>query len=138
MSSYTNTHERAVPTSASCLTRPTMAHVCTWHFHGSEGVHTLCCAECPWMYVLGAPIEMSVRVTKSWDCGRSPRQPPISGSSVHLLYFASALQSYALRHRLPSAWIKSQTSWLRRKRWTGDSNLHRRLAPWRTVTVLYY
>src|SRR5712671_499643 len=45
---------------------------------------------------------------------------------------------YATKWNAPRAWIKSQNTWLRRKRWTGDVNRHLRSAPLRMVTVLYY
>jgi hypothetical protein len=135
MSSYAVTHESAVPTSASCLMRPTMACACVWRSLQSGDRHTLCCAECPLMYVLRVRVRLLVHKTARVDCGHSPRQPPTSGSSVRLACIRDAV-SYN-RHRLPRAWIRSQTSWLRRKRWTGDVNLHLRSAPWRIVTALY-
>jgi hypothetical protein len=91
ISSYAITHERAVPTSASCLMRPTMACVCTRHSLVSEDVHTLCYAECPLMYVLRVPVEMSAYRTGSVECDHSPRQRPTSNSTVHLVYIRVVL-----------------------------------------------
>jgi hypothetical protein len=52
---------------------------------GGEGVHALCYAECPMMYALRVPIEMSIHRTESLDCSHSPRQPPILYSLVRLV-----------------------------------------------------
>ena len=140
MSSYAITHENAVPTSASCLMRPTMAYasiVCGVPYRAKTG--TLCCAECPPMYILHMCFKMLVHKTTRVDCGHAPRQPSTSSSLARLVCKCKCIRdavSYD-KHRLPRAWTRSQTSWLRRKRWTGDDNLHLRSAPWRMVIVLY-
>jgi hypothetical protein len=76
------THENAVPTSASCLMRPAMVYGCVQCSLQSEDECTLCCAECPLMYIL----RMLVKTIKSArvDCGYSPRQSSTSCSSSHL------------------------------------------------------
>ena len=88
----------------------------------------------------------SISEYNSWDVSaythgsvgysHSPHQSSTSGSSAHLC--PSETFSHKTEHRLPTAWIRSQTNWLRRKRWTGDSILHLRFAPERTRTALYY
>ena len=67
----------------------------------------------------------------------SPRRSSTSNSSARLRCTVSEIVSYLMWHHLPRAWIRSQTSWLRRKRCTEDVNLHLHLAPWRMVTALY-
>jgi len=140
MASYTITHESAVPTSASCLMRPTMTYPCMRCSLQSEHEHTLCCAESARMYIL----HMRIKVL-----GKQNGQSGLwllTPSIIHFKFISPPymycirdflLFTYLTWNHLPRAWIRSQTSWLRRKRCTGDVNLHLHLAPRRMVTALY-
>ena len=139
MASYAITHESAVPTSASCFMRPTMTYTCMRCSLQSEHGHTLCCTEPARMYILHVRIKILGQQNGQIevDCGYSPRRSSTSNSSARLTRTISVIVSYLTWHHSPKAWIRSQTSWLRRKRCTGDDNLHLHLAPWRMVTALY-
>lgn len=83
----------------------------------------------PDVYSTRVRIKILGNRTASVDCGYSPRRSSTSNSSVRLSCTVSETVSYLMWCYLPRAWIKSQTSWLRRKRCTGDVNLHLHLAP---------
>jgi len=114
-----------------------MAYACVRRSLQCEDGHTLCFEECPLMYILRVLVNMLCWYIKrqEWTVVTHPVNHPLQVHQPALR--VSEMLYYVTGDRLPRAWTKSQTSWLRRKRWTGDVNLHLRLAPWRMVTALY-
>jgi len=73
----------------------------TGHFLGSEGVHTLCCAECPRMYVLACQLRCRYTEREAWNAITHPVNDPLQIHQPTL--YTSGLFSYTIMYHLPSA-----------------------------------